>query len=136
MAFFDRFKGGKKTDPHDHKPEKPVKKEAQVPAEKKPTVARVEPPKDSVAFRVLLHPLVSEKTSRLESVGQYAFAVARHANKVEIKKAVERHYKVHVTSVNVVNVSGKTVRSGRSQGRTSDWRKAYVSLKKGETLAY
>jgi large subunit ribosomal protein L23 len=135
MAFFDRFKGDKKNehDGHDHKP---AKKEAKVSVSEKPAAPKVEPPKDSTAYRVLMHPLVSEKTSRLESIGQYVFAVSRHANKVEIKKAVERHYKVHVTGVNVVNVSGKTVRFGRTEGRTSDWRKAYVSLKKGETLAY
>jgi len=136
MAFLDRFKGGKKNE-EQKKPKVAKKTAAKVSdAEKKPAAPKVEPPKDSIAYRVLLYPLVSEKTSRLEAVGQYAFAVARGANKVEIKKAVERHYKVHVTGVNVVNVSGKAVRFGRTEGRQKDWRKAYVSLKKGETLAY
>jgi large subunit ribosomal protein L23 len=91
---------------------------------------------ESDAHRVLVHPVVSEKTSRLESEGQYVFEVMRGANKVEIKKAVERHYRVHVAKVNIVQVGGKIVTRGRVSGKRKDWTKAYVILKKGETLVY
>ena len=91
---------------------------------------------ESDAHRVLVCPVVSEKTSRLESEGQYVFEVRRGANKVEIKKAVERHYRVHVAKVNIVQVGGKTVTRGRVSGKRKDWTKAYVVLKKGETLVY
>ena len=91
---------------------------------------------ESDAHKVLVRPVVSEKTSRLESEGQYVFEVRRGANKVEIKKAVERHYRVHVAKVNIVQVGGKTVTRGRVSGKRKDWTKAYVVLKKGETLVY
>jgi large subunit ribosomal protein L23 len=91
---------------------------------------------ESDAHKVLVRPVVSEKTSRLESEGQYVFEVMRGANKVEIKKAVERHYRVSVAKVNIVQVGGKKVNRGRVSGKRKDWTKAYVVLKKGETLVY
>lgn len=102
----------------------------------KPAAPQVAPPADSIAYRILVRPIVSEKTARLEKEHQYAFVVAARANKVEIKKAVEKHYRVHVTNVNIVNVFGKYVRSGRVLGKRSDWRKAYVTVKEGESITY
>jgi large subunit ribosomal protein L23 len=102
----------------------------------KPVVAKVAAPKDSTAYRVLVRPIVSEKTSRLEKNRQFTFVVTAHANKVEIKKAVERHYRVHVTKVNVINVIGKSVRSGRTMGKRKDWRKAYVTVRPGENITF
>jgi large subunit ribosomal protein L23 len=133
MAFFDRFK--KHGDKSPKAKAEPKAKDTSV-VKEKAAAPKIEPPKDSVAHRVLMYPIVSEKTARLEPKSQYVFAVARTANKVEIKKAVEQHYRVHVTGVNVVNVSGKAVRYGRSSGTRKDWRKAYVRLKKGETIVY
>lgn len=140
MAFLDRFKGGKKTEETKKAPK--AKKAAAVSAKvektttEKPAVAKVAPPKDSTAYRVLVRPIVSEKTSRLEKNRQFTFVVAPHANKVEIKKAVEKHYRVHVMSVNVVNVGGKFIRSGRTIGKRKDWRKAYVTVKEGESITF
>jgi large subunit ribosomal protein L23 len=140
MAFFDRFKRGYKSKKDEAKRESKVDKskvqKSAVAPREKPAVAKVEPPVDTIAHRVLLHPIVSEKTARIEPAGQYVFAVSTDANKVEIKKAIERHYRVHVSKVNVMNVSGKSVRYGRTFGKRSDWRKAYVTLKDGETLVY
>jgi large subunit ribosomal protein L23 len=141
MAFFDRLKGAKKTNASEEtKPKKAAVASKQVEEKtvEKSVVAKakVAAPKDSTAYRVLVRPIVSEKTSRLEKVRQYAFVVAAHANKVEIKKAIEKHYRVHVTKVNIVNVIGKSVRSGRNTGKHSDWRKAYVTVKEGETITY
>lgn len=141
MAFLDRFKSGQKTDgprtkPKAKKPE--VAKVAKV-ADKtveKPVVAKVVPSKDSTAYRVLVHPIVSEKTSRLEKQRTYVFVVFADANKVEIKKAVEKHYRVRVTNVNVVNVKGKWVRYGRTEGKRKDWRKAYVTVGKGQSITF
>ena len=139
MGFFDRFKGGKKNERS-----KPASRAATAPAAPKPAetkaaekpAAKVPAPKGSTAYRALLRPLVSEKVSRLEKARQYAFAVSPRANKVEIKKAVERHYRVNVVGVNVVNVSGKKVRSGRTEGRRKDWRKAYVTVREGQSIIY
>ena len=149
MAFFDRLKGGNKTkeaktsakggsasggEPKLKKPAIASKQEEKT--TEKPAVQKIAPPPDSIAYRVLVRPIVSEKTSRLEKEHQYAFVVAARANKVEIKKAVEKHYRVHVTKVNIVNVFGKHVRSGRTMGKRNDWRKAYVTVKEGETITY
>lgn len=80
--------------------------------------------------------LITEKGTRLsEAEGQYQFRVARVANKIEIKRAVEQLFNVHVTRVNTLNRRGKLKR-GRTAaaGRTSDWKKAIVTLKAGESI--
>ena len=65
-----------------------------------------------------------------------AFRVADEANKYSIKNAVETIFKVKVDQVRVVNYRGKTVRRGRTVGRKSDWKKAYVTLASGNTVEY
>jgi large subunit ribosomal protein L23 len=65
-----------------------------------------------------------------------AFRVADDANKHAIKRAVEAIFKVKVDEVRVVNYRGKTVRRGRTTGRKSDWKKAYVTLKPGHNIDY
>src|SRR5262245_12839431 len=65
-----------------------------------------------------------------------AFRVADDANKHTIKNAVETIFKVEVDQVRVVNYRGKTVRRGRTVGRKSDWKKAYVTLASGNTIEY
>ncbi|MBL8172792.1 MAG: 50S ribosomal protein L23 [Acidobacteria bacterium] len=65
-----------------------------------------------------------------------AFRVADDASKHSIKAAVEIIFKVKVDQVRVVNYRGKTVRRGRTTGRKSDWRKAYVTLKPGFAVDY
>jgi large subunit ribosomal protein L23 len=142
MAFLDRFKSKKGKGASGPKLKVSVKT-AKVVEEKAATsvkaaapAGRQAPPKDTTAYRVLVRPLVSEKTSRLEKGRQFTFVVMRSANKVEIKKAVEKHYRVHVVSVNIVNVLGKNIRSGRFNGRRSDWRKAYVTVAPGESIVF
>ena len=65
-----------------------------------------------------------------------AFRVAEDASKHAIKRAVEAIFKVSVEQVRVVNYRGKTVRRGRTSGRKSDWKKAYVTLKRGHNIDY
>lgn len=84
--------------------------------------------------QILLQPRISEKASRLTAQNKYVFNVLKKANKVEIKKAVERMYKVKVVNVNIVNNRGKTKTSGRIVGRTSGFKKAVVTLKKGDKI--
>jgi large subunit ribosomal protein L23 len=69
-----------------------------------------------------------------EEQNRYAFEVSCSANKLEIKRAVEELFKVHVTEVKTQNVRGKIKRMGRYAGRRPAWKKAIVKLKKGETL--
>jgi len=84
--------------------------------------------------QILLQPRISEKAGHLTSLNKYVFNVLKKSNKVEIKKAVERMYKVKVVRVNVINNQGKTKTSGRRAGRTSDFRKAIVTLKPGDKI--
>jgi len=69
-----------------------------------------------------------------EEQNRYAFEVADTANKLEIKRAVQELFKVHVIDVKTQNVRGKIKRMGRYAGRRPGWKKAIVKLKKGETL--
>jgi large subunit ribosomal protein L23 len=80
-------------------------------------------------YDVVIRPIVTEKSSFVKDAGnQYVFEVHRDANKIEIKKAVERLFKVKVISVRVANMEGKEKRLGRSVGKKPDWKKAVVKL--------
>jgi len=86
------------------------------------------------ANQIIRRPLVTEKSTILRDEGQnvIVFEVAPKANKVEVKDAVEKLFKVKVAEVRVFNVRGKVKRMGRYAGKRRDWRKAYVRLKEGE----
>ena len=89
---------------------------------------------------VLRKPVITEKNTRLMELGQYTFEVAREANKIQIRDAVERTFNVDVLAVNVLNIRGKERRRGRGRGRTAGIgrtptrRKAIVTLKEGQTI--
>jgi len=86
---------------------------------------------------VLIAPHVTEKTSlAMQNHNQYTFRVRREATKTDIRKAVELMFDVKVSGVQVVNEPGKQRRFGRLQGRTQDWKKAYVRLASGATIDY
>jgi large subunit ribosomal protein L23 len=86
---------------------------------------------------VLIAPHVTEKTSlAMQNHNQYVFRVRRKATKTDIKQAVELMFDVKVRGVQVANEPGKTRRFGRLQGRTQDWKKAYVRLAEGQTIDY
>jgi large subunit ribosomal protein L23 len=85
--------------------------------------------------KILIRPIVTEKTEYLKANNsQYTFEVTRKANKSEIKKSVERLFKTKVTAVRVMNYGGKPKRMGIFPGKRSDWKKAIVTLKKGEKI--
>lgn len=86
------------------------------------------------AYRVLVKPLVTEKSTFLGQYNQYVFEVAPHSNKIEIKKAVKNVYGVTPIKVRVVNVLGKDVTYGRSRGTKKAWRKAVVTLRPGDKI--
>lgn len=88
---------------------------------------------------ILKSPVITEKAIRAkeesveEGQGQIlSFRVDRHATKTEIKSAVEKIFNVKVDHVRTVNCMGKIKRQGRFEGRRPSWKKAYVTLKKGE----
>jgi large subunit ribosomal protein L23 len=84
---------------------------------------------------VIRRPLITEKTTTLREDGRtVVFEVARDANKIEIKQAVEKLLGAKVSGVRTANAHGKEKRQGRFVGRRSDWKKAYVKLRDGEKL--
>jgi large subunit ribosomal protein L23 len=67
-------------------------------------------------------------------LNKYLFWVDKNANKIEIRKAVEGIYKVTVNNVNTLKVKGKPKRVRYTMGKTSDWKKAIVTLKEGDKI--
>ena len=85
-------------------------------------------------FDVLIRPIITEKTTLLMQENKYTFQVPMNANKVEIRKAVESIFNVKVEKVATIRVLGKTKRMGRTMGKRSDYKKAIVTLKAGESI--
>ena len=80
-------------------------------------------------YDIILRPIITEKSTLVKDTGnQYVFEVARSANKIEIRKAVEKLFKVKVMDVHVSNMEGKKKRLGRYAGKRSNWKKAIVKL--------
>ena len=85
-------------------------------------------------YQVLRRPIITEKSTDLIAHNQYVFEVAMDANKVMIRDAVERVFKVNVVAVNVLRMPRKMRRVGRHRGMTSPWKKAIVTLRPGERI--
>jgi large subunit ribosomal protein L23 len=99
---------------------------------------------------IIKRPLLTEKTARLRETGggqhavaegesyaqQVVFEVARDANKIEIRRAVESLFKVNVTTVRTLVMRGKEKRIGRFGGRRPSWKKAFVTLKAGDNIEF
>jgi large subunit ribosomal protein L23 len=80
-------------------------------------------------YDVILGPVISEQSMEQNDIGKYAFKVARDANKIEIKKAVEAIFGVKVLKVTTLNMQGKIKRTGRyPEGPRAAWKKAVVRL--------
>lgn len=85
-------------------------------------------------WQVIERPLITEKNTYQLGEGKYTFKVAREANKIQIREAVEKIFKVQVADVNVINVRGKERGIGRRKGMTQNWKKAVVTLKPGQRI--
>ncbi len=85
-------------------------------------------------YDVIRRPLVTEKNTAQQAAGKYGFEVSAGANKIEIKQAVEKAFKVTVTSVNVMTVRGREKRIGRKKILANTWKKAVVTLKPGDKI--
>jgi large subunit ribosomal protein L23 len=89
---------------------------------------------------VLVKPLVTEKVSALNEKGKYGFVVNRNANKVEIKKAVEKMYGVTVEDVNTMNYLGKAksrfTKSRVISGRSTSIKKAIITVAEGDVIDF
>lgn len=88
-------------------------------------------------YSVIKKPHVTEKTTLgSESSNTVAIVVDKSANKIEIKQAVENLFKVKVADVRTVTVAGKVKRSGKTFGKRSNWKKAYVTLQEGQSIDF
>ena len=87
------------------------------------------------AYRVLVKPMVTEKATNLSAVNQYIFMIDNDANKIEVAKAIYEVYGVKPTEVNIIKVKGKKVNRGKITGKRKDFKKAIVTLKKGESIS-
>jgi len=146
MGFFDRFK--KTTEPEKKEEKKTAKKpmaekkelktlklksEAAAPVlpgkEKEAKVKKAKKEDTKNAYKVLVKPLVTEKSTNLVAANKYAFKVTKNINKIEVKKAILSLYGVEPMAVNIINVRGKKARYGRTSGKRENWKKAIVTLK-------
>ncbi len=127
MTAFNLFKK-----PNTKKPVKAAKKPAIAPAELTPTVSG---PTSLGMNSVILNSYISEKASRLEGLNQYVFKVIRTANKPEVNKAVQNRFKVSVLRVHMVNMPSKKRTVGTHVGTKSGFRKAIVTLAKGDSIS-
>jgi large subunit ribosomal protein L23 len=89
---------------------------------------------ESSAYKVLIQPILSEKTTGQEANGQYSFVVSNTATKTQVKKAIEHVYGIVPKKVRTMHVDGKSVRFGRFTGRRKSVKKAIVFLPKGKTI--
>ncbi len=110
-------------------PKKEFKKEPKKEVQLKKNIG-----KSKIAYRILKEPIISEKGTRLAEEGKYFFKVFDNANKVEIKRAIEDVYRVKVENVNIVNIPRKKKRLGRQEGWKKGYKKAIISLKKGDKI--
>ena len=86
-------------------------------------------------YRIIRRPKITEKGEKMrERHRAYPFEVAAHANKIEVRHAIEALFKVKVTAVRTQSYRGKARRVGRSIGRRPDWKKAIVVLAEGYTI--
>lgn len=89
------------------------------------------------AHQIIRRPLITEKSTRQKEEGnQIAFVVDPKANKIEIRQAVEKLFKVKVLRVRTMNLVGKRKRLGRFFGWESDWKKAIVTLQEGDRIEF
>jgi large subunit ribosomal protein L23 len=86
---------------------------------------------------IVIRPLITEKTLRIaERTNAYTFQVRPSANKVQIRDAIERIFNVRVIAVRTQNCLGKFRRVGRYTGATSNWKKAVVKVKEGDSIEF
>lgn len=90
-----------------------------------------------MGYDIIRRPLMTEKTNiQKDEHNQYSFEVDRNANRIEIKKVIERIFNVRVAGVRTLQVRGKIKRRGRVAGKRRDWKKAVVSLMPGERIPF
>jgi len=85
---------------------------------------------------VIIHPIVTEKSTEMQERGQYCFKVDKRANKREIMQKVKEIFTVDPVSCNIINIRGKRKRERYKIGYTASWKKAIVTLKEGQKIEF
>ena len=90
-----------------------------------------------IQYEIIRRPLITEKTTiQKESFNQVTFEVDRRANRVEIRRAIEKIFNVRVAAVRTMQITGKLKRRGRILGKRKDWKKAIATLMPGERIDF
>ena len=90
-----------------------------------------------IQYDIIIRPLITEKTSiQKEEHNQVSFEVDRRANRVEIRRAIEKIFNVRVADVRTMQIKGKVKQRGRVVGKRRDWKKAIVNLMPGERIDF
>lgn len=133
MKLFDTLRGKQK---NDQTPQGKQAAEVVVSKEEKKTAPAVRTAAQTSALvpGVLLHPLVTEKGTRLAVHNVYQFAVAKNAGKITIIRAFEARYGVRPTRVRVMNRVGKWVNFGKTGGARNSWKRALITLPEGKSV--
>ena len=132
MGIFDRIRKRSPKTESKKAPEKDVRDEKKTDTSKTNVIRQTTP--GGASSLLLVAPRVSEKAAALAGKGTYVFNVPVSANKVEIKKAIEALYTVSVTSVRTSRGIGKRMVRGRITGQRNRWKKALVTLKRGQKI--
>lgn len=86
-------------------------------------------------YSIIMRPIITEKSNiAKEESNQYVFKVRRDANKIEIRHAVEKIFKVDVVDVRTIRIKGKMRRVGKKAGKRPDWKKSIVTVKEGQSI--
>ncbi|HIY84616.1 50S ribosomal protein L23 [Rubneribacter sp.] len=83
---------------------------------------------------IIIRPIITEHSYDMMEKNTYTFEVAKDANKIEVRQAIEAIFDVTVVKVNTLNVKPKTKRVRYKEGKTRSWKKAMVTLKEGDTI--
>jgi large subunit ribosomal protein L23 len=90
-----------------------------------------------IHYDIIKRPLITEKTNiQKEDYNQITFEVDRRANRVEIKRAIEKLFNVRVSTIRTIQVKGKRKQRGRVIGKRKDWKKAIATLMPGERIDF
>lgn len=142
MAILDLFKTKPAKGGQDEKKTEPLKEDKVKSGEEKKQenpVKVVKSSRDSkdfsqIAARILQAPHITEKAINMGQENKYIFKISSEGNKAEVKKAVKELYGVKVVDVNIINIPKKKRRLGKNQGFKSGYKKAVVTLAKGEKI--
>ena len=116
------------------KKEKTVEKKPSEKPKAKPVGKKMAKRDENIAHRIILEPIISEKSTTLGAENKYVFKVSQNSGKFQIKEAIEGYYGVGVIGVNTIKIHPKKRIHGRTIGYKKGYKKAIVTLRQGDTI--